>query len=410
MKEGVVEMKRILFIVAILLISMSCISCNMEILGVAISSSENVHSVTVGENLQLTATVYPVNYSQEVTWSSLDDRIASVDASGLVTGVSVGKTSIVATAKENMMIQQSFAIIVEKGIESEIHPESVTVSSVNGKTSCKVGETLSLAAIVLPRDASQSVKWVSSDVNIATVSRGDVRAIKTGIVTITAYARGYDEVYGSITLTIEAQDKPVVSPEWTNMAFSTHNDYVNNEDDSKLKIKGVVTHVCPVDEDTVSYFIQSGRDGYYVYAQNALLYPVEIGKVYEVGGYKKYYKGLNEIVNVEYFIESDEDITFDYVSIDGTNPTDVAAMKDYQASYIKTTGTYVGGELKDSSAFNVTVKINGYDTTLRIDPNYCESDEFTKIYNLFASSIPGTKIELCGFMTAFGWGDRKSVV
>ena len=92
-------MKRILFIVAILLISMSCISCNMEILGVAISSSENVHSVTVGENLQLTATVYPVNYSQEVTWSSLDDRIASVDASGLVTGVSAGKTSIVATAK-----------------------------------------------------------------------------------------------------------------------------------------------------------------------------------------------------------------------------------------------------------------------------------------------------------------------
>ena len=397
-------MKRILFIVAILLISMSCISCNMEILGVAISSSENVHSVTVGENLQLTATVYPVNYSQEVTWSSLDDRIASVDASGLVTGVSVGKTSIVATAKENMMIQQSFAIIVEKGIESEIHPESVTVSSVNGKTSCKVGETLSLDAIVLPRDASQSVKWVSSDVNIATVSRGDVRAIKAGKVTITAFARGNDEVYGSIDLTIEAQDKPVVSPEWTNMAFSTHNDYVNNEDDSKLKIKGVVTHVCPVDEDTVSYFIQSGRDGYYVYAQNALLYPVEIGKVYEVGGYKKYYKGLNEIVNVEYFIESDEDITFDYVSIDGTNPTDVTAMKEYQAAYIKTTGTYVSGDLKDSSAFNVTVKINGYDTTLRIDPNYCESDEFTKIYNLFASSIPGTKIELCGFMTAFGWG------
>lgn len=397
-------MKRILFLVAILLISLSCASCNMEILGVSISSSENVHSVMIGENLQLTATVYPVNYSQEVTWTSLDAGIASVDASGLVTGVSVGKTSIVATAKENMMIQQSFAIIVEKGIESEIHPESVTVSSVNGKTSCKVGETLSLAAIVLPRDASQSVKWVSSDVNIATVSRGDVRAIKAGKVTITAFARGNDEVYGSIDLTIEAQDKPVVSPEWTNMAFSTHNDYVNNEDDSKLKIKGVVTHVCPVDEDTVSYFIQSGRDGYYVYAQNALLYPVEIGKVYEVGGYKKYYKGLNEIVNVEYFIESDEDITFDYVSIDGTNPTDVAAMKDYQASYIKTTGTYVGGELKDSSAFNVTVKINGYDTTLRIDPNYCESDEFTKIYNLFASSIPGTKIELCGFMTAFGWG------
>lgn len=397
-------MKRILFIVAILLISMSCISCNMEILGVAISSSENVHSVTVGENLQLTATVYPVNYSQEVTWSSLDDRIASVDASGLVTGVSAGKTSIVATAKENMMIKQSFAIIVEKGLETTINPESVTVSSVNGQTSFKVGQTLSLSAIVLPRDASQSVRWASSDINIATVSRGDVRAIKTGIVTITAFARGNDEVYGSITLTIEAQDKPVVSPEWTNMAFSTHNDYVNNEDDSKLKIKGVVTHVCPVDEDTVSYFIQSGRDGYYVYAQNALLYPVEIGKVYEVGGYKKYYKGLNEIVNVEYFIESDEDITFDYVSIDGTNPTDVTAMKEYQAAYIKTTGTYVSGDLKDSSAFNVTVKINGYDTTLRIDPNYCESDEFTKIYNLFASSIPGTKIELCGFMTAFGWG------
>ncbi len=405
-------MKRLIIFLMMSIISFSIIGCSlpMGVKGIVISSDENVRTIVVGEQLQLTATVYPLESSQEVIWSSDNEAILSVDEMGIVSGVSEGTASVIATYKYSASISQKFAMIVEKASEVELIPESITVSSVNGKTTCQVGETLSLMAVVLPREASQNVVWESSDTSIATVNRGDVKALKMGEVTITAYAKVDNTVYGSITITIEAKDKPEVSAEWSNMAFSSHEDYVNVSDDTKLKIKGMVTHVCPIDEDRVSYFIQNGNDGYYVYSQDALTYPVEEGKVYEVGGYKKNYRGINEIVNVEHFIEIDENITFNYINIDDENLTNLDEMKVYHAAYIKAKGTYVSGSLKSSSAYNIVVNVNGYDTTLRIDPAYTGDEEFADIYNYLSSALAGLELEFKGFVSAYGYGTPSTQI
>ena len=84
------------------------------------------------------------------------------------------------------------------------------------------------------------------------------------------------------------------------MPFASHSEYVNADDEDPIKIKGIAVHVSPVDEDTVCYVLHNGNRGYYIYAQNSLVFPVELGKVYEVGGFKKNYRGLCEIVDVEY--------------------------------------------------------------------------------------------------------------
>ncbi len=399
-------MKKIILFIGVLLISLVCVSCGetkVEVKGITISSSEDLRTVEEGKTLQLIAVVYPTEASQEVLWSTEDNLIATVDDSGLVTGVSVGTVNIIATSKDNQSVSQKFALIVTEAEEVVINPTSVTVTSVDDSTTCKVGQTLSLMAIVEPREASQNVSWSSADPSIATVNRGDVTALKEGTVTITATSKVDQSVYGSLDITITAADKPVVSAEWADMEFTSHELYEESENDTKLKIKGVVTHVCALDteDNTVSYFIQNGSDGYYVYAQDFTTYPVEEGKVYEVGGYKKYYKGLCEIVNVEYFVESNENITFDYVNLGENDPTDLASMKPFQGAYVTVKGTYTGGTLKDSSAFNVTVNVNGYNTTLRIDPSYA-GDEFSKIYSLLLTAIDGVEIEVKGFMTAFG--------
>lgn len=66
--------------------------------GVSISTSES--SINVGNTLQLEATVSPSNATnQNVTWSSSNPEIATVDeTTGLVTGVSIGTTTIIATS------------------------------------------------------------------------------------------------------------------------------------------------------------------------------------------------------------------------------------------------------------------------------------------------------------------------
>ncbi|MFA6874709.1 MAG: Ig-like domain-containing protein, partial [Bacilli bacterium] len=58
-------------------------------------------SVTIGVNMTktLTATVSPVNATdKDVTFSSVDSSIAAVSSSGILTGISEGKTLIVVTA------------------------------------------------------------------------------------------------------------------------------------------------------------------------------------------------------------------------------------------------------------------------------------------------------------------------
>ena len=55
-------------------------------------------SVAIAATTQLTVSAAPVGASQAVTWSSADPAIATVSASGLVTGIAVGTVDITATS------------------------------------------------------------------------------------------------------------------------------------------------------------------------------------------------------------------------------------------------------------------------------------------------------------------------
>lgn len=54
-------------------------------------------SVVVAATTQLTATPTPANASGTTTWASSDPAVATVSASGLVTGVTAGSATITAT-------------------------------------------------------------------------------------------------------------------------------------------------------------------------------------------------------------------------------------------------------------------------------------------------------------------------
>ena len=103
-------MKRILSLIA----PVACaivLACACQQTGPAVTAieiePENLR-FTVGETFQLQAIVSPANAKATVEWSSWDDGIATVSASGLATAVSVGKTSFTATAggkRDNMNVE-----------------------------------------------------------------------------------------------------------------------------------------------------------------------------------------------------------------------------------------------------------------------------------------------------------------
>src|SRR5436190_19358833 len=63
----------------------------------SIGVSPSSATITIGQTLQLTATVTPASTSTPITWASTNNATATVSQSGLVTGVAVGTASITAS-------------------------------------------------------------------------------------------------------------------------------------------------------------------------------------------------------------------------------------------------------------------------------------------------------------------------
>lgn len=78
-------------------------------------------TVMKGSSLQLTATATPWNLTnREVTWKSSNTRIATVDASGLVKGISTGTVTITAASKATPSVTATCEVTV-KSIEADLN-------------------------------------------------------------------------------------------------------------------------------------------------------------------------------------------------------------------------------------------------------------------------------------------------
>ena len=156
------------------------------------------NQVTKGETAQLTLTIKPDNYpNKDVTWSSSNDAIATVDGNGLVTTHEVGTVTITATLKSDPAISSSVTIVV--------NPIKVSKITVNGygKDYLVKGNTVTLTTTVEPSDAAnKSIVWSSSNEEVATVDQnGKVTAVGQGTVSIKAM-NDDSGVYGEQVITV----------------------------------------------------------------------------------------------------------------------------------------------------------------------------------------------------------------
>ena len=132
-----------------------------------------------GYKYQLTATVSPANATfKDVTYSSTDTKVITVDKNGVVTGVGEGAAYVVCRSNDNKSVYERCRIRVT------VRTTGVTLNP----TALSIYRTLSyqLAAKVLPNDATnKNLTWYSSDPKVATVSStGVVKAIRPGTANI----------------------------------------------------------------------------------------------------------------------------------------------------------------------------------------------------------------------------------
>ncbi len=161
-----------------------CGSGNASVTGVSVTPA----TITLGISAtqQLTATVAPTEAAnQNVTWSSSNNGVATVDESGLVTAVAPGNAIITVTTDDG-----GFTATCSVTVES--NTVSVTNISVSPTSIALDINTIGqLIATITPSNASnQNVTWGSSNNGVATVDEnGLVTAVAQGnavIIVITA--------------------------------------------------------------------------------------------------------------------------------------------------------------------------------------------------------------------------------
>ena len=137
-------------------------------------------TLTEGDSETLTVTVYPDNASNKnVSWKSSDESIATVN-NGKVTALKVGTATITVTTDDG-----GKTAICQVTVNAKVYNvESVSLDKTS--ITLKEGDSETLTATVYPANATnKKVSWKSSDESVATVSNGQVTALKAGTATIT---------------------------------------------------------------------------------------------------------------------------------------------------------------------------------------------------------------------------------
>lgn len=146
--------------------------------GVTLNATTVESTMAIGK-YQLVATVKPSGdgVNRNVTWSSSDESVATVDENGLVTYIKPGYCTIVCKTEDGAFIATCNFII-------SIPVETIKLDYKDEIMS--IGQTLRITAEVLPITATnRTVSWESSNTNVCIVdSNGLVEAVGTGSATI----------------------------------------------------------------------------------------------------------------------------------------------------------------------------------------------------------------------------------
>ena len=134
--------------------------------------------LSLGEQLQLTADFAVARGWQLKGVKTSKAKVASVNADGLVTGLTVGKTKIT-VATTNRKKATVTVVVVDPTV-----PAAVALNK-SGTLKLKVGDTLKLEAAILPTTATTTYAWKSSKPKVAAVDgNGNVICLKKGSATI----------------------------------------------------------------------------------------------------------------------------------------------------------------------------------------------------------------------------------
>lgn len=210
----------------------------------------------------------------KLSYASSNNKIATVDSNGKVTGVSNGNTTIIVT-ESNTNTQTSIPVTVKTSTRSlSLNATAASLDIVN--TTFQLSATHSPATVT-----SKAITWSSSNTKVATVNNGKITRVGSGTATITAKANDGSNKTASCTVTVK-QEKMIIcgastvvqlagrrtcstkTGVYSNINFySTYGYTVRSTNDwDKKYYSSFKAHTGKNDKDADLFFVCQGGTGY----------------------------------------------------------------------------------------------------------------------------------------------------
>ena len=175
------------------------ITVDMKVTGISFSITD--YTITnIGQTPVFTPTITPSNAAnKKVLWTSSDKSIATVSSTGVIKAVSNGTCKIIATTTDGTNLSASVNITVALPIKA-----TGITTNITNYTITTIHDVPTFRATITPTDTTnKTVKWSSSNTNVATVSEsGVITAVGNGTCTITATTTDGTNLSASVNLTV----------------------------------------------------------------------------------------------------------------------------------------------------------------------------------------------------------------
>lgn len=205
MRKSFIKLFIVLFAICIVLGNHTEVLAAKKAQKVTLNHSE--YTLKKGKSVKLKATVTPKNAkNKKVTFSSSNQKVATVDSKGKVKAKKNGTTKITAKVKGTKLKATCKIMVGQPVSKVSVSPKAVTLTE---------GESAKLKTTISPKKASnKKVTYISSDESVATVNtKGQITANKAGTAKITVTAKDGSKKKAVVAVTVNAKSESLPPPQ-----------------------------------------------------------------------------------------------------------------------------------------------------------------------------------------------------
>ena len=171
-------------------------SGGIKVIGITLANKTLTKTSTTNPTVTIIPTITPTNATnQALTWNSSNQAVATVNASGVVTYVGPGTTTITATATDGSGTKGTCTVTCTQDIK-------ITGISLSRPIVYPASPTATIIPEITPTNAqNKALFWTSGNTGIATVTQnGQVNFVSNGIATVYAHSQDGSGCIGKTTV------------------------------------------------------------------------------------------------------------------------------------------------------------------------------------------------------------------